>query len=115
VDAGPDCWNLVLVRVVMLRLLGETPCPQGGSGAIVTALSACAQTADGLEHVYAQVGPGGVDVVLFLTLPADDAAETAARSLVDRALARDLTGWRLLFAHTDVRLSTPPERTGDQP
>jgi hypothetical protein len=115
VDAGPDCWNLVQVRVVMLRLLRDVPCPQGEAAAVVAALRAGAEPPDGLEHVYAQVGPDGLDVVLFLTVAADDDAETVARSLVDRATERALPGYRLLFAHTDVRLTTHRAPTGDLP
>jgi hypothetical protein len=114
VDGGRVSWNRGVVRVVMLRLLRDVPCPPEEAGAIVAALRACAEPADGLEHAYAQVGVYGADVVLFMAERVDGEAEAVARSLVDRALARDLDRYHLLFAHTDVRLSAPDASSRDQ-
>ncbi|MFH8800529.1 hypothetical protein ACH4F6_13170 [Streptomyces sp. NPDC017936] len=49
---------------------------------------------DGLQHVYAEVGVDGADLVLFFTAATQAAAHAAARRVVMRSLrGESLRGW----------------------
>ncbi|WP_449342103.1 hypothetical protein [Streptomyces aurantiogriseus] len=49
---------------------------------------------DGLQHVYAEVGADGADLVLFVTASTQAAAHAAARRVVTRFLkVESLRGW----------------------
>jgi hypothetical protein len=49
---------------------------------------------DGLQHVYAEVGTDGAELVLFVTAATQAAAHAAARRVVTRSLTGEsLRGW----------------------
>lgn len=51
-------------------------------------------TQDGVQHVYAEVGADGADLVLFVSASTQAAAHAAARRVVARSLrVESLRGW----------------------
>ncbi|MFF8592591.1 hypothetical protein ACF061_14295 [Streptomyces sp. NPDC015220] len=56
----------------------------------------------GLQHVYAEIGGEGAELVLFLTAASQTAAHAAARRIMTRSLsAEPLRGWALRPAVVD--------------
>ncbi|MFJ6985032.1 MULTISPECIES: hypothetical protein [unclassified Streptomyces] len=59
---------------------------------------------DGLQHVYAEVGAEGAELVLFVTATSQAAAHAAARRVVSRSLrGESLRGWAIREAVCDER------------
>lgn len=51
---------------------------------------------DGVQHVYAEVGADGADLVLFVSASTQAAAHAAARRVVTRSLrVESLRGWAI--------------------
>lgn len=79
--------------------------PTGAEQRLRELVQRVALAADSLQHVYAQRGGDGLDLVMFL-LAADIAtAEQVARGIVRRALASGTTGCRPISCQ--VELVTP--------
>ncbi|MFE9678265.1 hypothetical protein ACFYO5_29850 [Streptomyces sp. NPDC006259] len=57
---------------------------------------AVAGSQDGVQHIYAEVGADGADLVLFVSASTPAAAHAAARRVVARFLRVDsLRGWAI--------------------
>jgi hypothetical protein len=57
---------------------------------------AVADSQDGVQHIYAEVGAEGADLVLFVCASTQAAAHAAARRVVTRSLrVESLRGWAI--------------------
>ncbi|MGV9559909.1 hypothetical protein [Streptomyces sp. NPDC003522] len=57
---------------------------------------AMAGSRDGVQHIYAEVGADGADLVLFVSASTQAAAHAAARRVVTRSLrVESLRGWAI--------------------
>ncbi|MFC9292159.1 hypothetical protein [Streptomyces sp. NPDC057052] len=59
-------------------------------------VSAVAGSRDGVQHIYAEVGAGGADLVLFVSASTQAAAHASVRRVVTRSLrGESLRGWEI--------------------
>lgn len=62
---------------------------------IKQAITETADSDDHLEHAYVQAAPGGgVDIMLYLSLPTLEKAQAKAAALTARMQATRLRGWK---------------------